>query len=152
VLTRTQNENWNVCFIILLMDRRKGKYLYGDCWVMAWTTDWAPGERSQSALGAQVKAIHVCDQKGWSLDAPLRPHLRADCHCGKVSGWRSLLCGVLPVSLGLWMQVSTFTFQIPSYLFWSLCCYTPVLPFHCINLSDCNSTSHEKWVESAICG
>ena len=24
-----------------------------------------------SALGAQVKAIHLCDQKGWSLTAPL---------------------------------------------------------------------------------
>ena len=26
---------------------------------------------TQSALGAQVKAIHVCDLKGWSLAAPL---------------------------------------------------------------------------------
>ena len=45
--------------------------LYGNCWVMAWTTDWSPGERTGSALGAQVKAIQLCDQKEWSLAAPL---------------------------------------------------------------------------------
>ena len=38
--------------------------LHGNCWVTAWTTDWAPGERTQSALGAQVKAIHLCDRSG----------------------------------------------------------------------------------------
>jgi len=54
---------------------------YGNCWVMAWTTDWAPGKKSGSTLGVQVKAIHLCDRNGWSLAAPLRPHLRADCHC-----------------------------------------------------------------------
>ena len=52
--------------------------MYGNCWVPAWTTDWAAGERTRSALGAQVKAIQLCDQEGWSLAAPLRPHLRAD--------------------------------------------------------------------------
>jgi len=45
--------------------------VYGNCWVTAWTTDWAHGERTQSALGAQVKAIQLCDRKGWSLAAPL---------------------------------------------------------------------------------
>ena len=45
--------------------------LYGNCWVMAWTPDWAPGERTWSALGAQVKGIHLCNQKGWSLAPPL---------------------------------------------------------------------------------
>jgi len=38
------------------------------------------GKKSQSALGAQVKAIQLYDWKGWSLAAPLRPQLRADCH------------------------------------------------------------------------
>jgi len=28
----------------------------------------------------------------------LRPHLRADCHWGRVSGWRSLPCGFVPAS------------------------------------------------------
>lgn len=30
-----------------------------------------PEERTWLALGAQVKATHLCDQKGWSLAAPL---------------------------------------------------------------------------------
>ena len=45
--------------------------VYGNCWVTAWTTDWSPGERTWSALGAQVKAIQLYDWKGWSLAAPL---------------------------------------------------------------------------------
>ena len=45
-----------------------------------------------SALGAQVKAVQLCDRKGWSLAAPLLdPHLRADCHRGRISFWRALL-------------------------------------------------------------
>jgi len=31
--------------------------LDGNHWVMAWTTNWAPGKRAQLALGAQVKAM-----------------------------------------------------------------------------------------------
>ena len=27
---------------------------------------------------------------------PLIPHLQADCYCGRISFWRSLLCGVFP--------------------------------------------------------
>ena len=71
-------------------------HLYGSCWVTAWTADWAPGERTRSALRAQVKAVLLCNQKGWSLAAPLLGHLRADCHCGRISSWRSLLCEALP--------------------------------------------------------
>jgi len=53
--------------------------VYGNCCVMAWTTDWAPGASTGSALGAQVKAIQLCDQE-WSLALPLvDSHLRADC-------------------------------------------------------------------------
>jgi len=35
-------------------------------------------EETWSALGAQVEAIHPCDQKPGSSSP--RPHLRADCH------------------------------------------------------------------------
>jgi len=84
--------------------------IYGSCWVMAWTTDWAPGERTRSALGAQVEAIQLCDQKGWSLSAPLRYHLRADCFWGKISGWWSLLCGAFPMSLNLQVEGEHFSF------------------------------------------
>ena len=45
--------------------------LYGNCWVTAWTSDWSPEAITESALGAQVKAIQLCDPKGWSLPAPL---------------------------------------------------------------------------------
>ena len=37
---------------------------------MAWTSDWAPGEKTQSALRAQVKAIQLCNRKGSNLAAP----------------------------------------------------------------------------------
>ena len=68
---------------------------YGNCWVTVWTTDWTPGERTLSALGAQVKAIHLCDQKGVEPGSTSpRPHLMADCHWGRISFWVSLLFGV----------------------------------------------------------
>ncbi|XP_031463340.1 polypeptide N-acetylgalactosaminyltransferase-like 6 [Phasianus colchicus] len=35
---------------------------------------------------------------------PPKPHLRTECHWGRVSFWRSLLCGVFPVNLGLQVQ------------------------------------------------
>lgn len=43
-------------------------HMYGNCKIMAWTTDWIPGEKTRSALRAQVKADST----------PLRPYLRAD--------------------------------------------------------------------------
>ena len=44
----------------------------------------------------------------------LRPYLRADCHWGRISGWRSIPCGVSIVSLDLQRQVSTFSFVTSS--------------------------------------
>lgn len=38
--------------------------MYSNCWVVAWATDRAPGERTQSHLQAQVKAIRLSDWKG----------------------------------------------------------------------------------------
>ena len=68
------------------------------------------GERTLLALGAQVKAIHLCDQKKSSL----RPHLRVDCHWGRIPGWRFLPWGVSPVSIVLWRQVSTLSLKLHS--------------------------------------
>ena len=48
-----------------------GCLLYGNCWIMAWTSDWSPEASTESATGPQVKAIHLCDRKGWSLAPPL---------------------------------------------------------------------------------
>jgi len=55
--------------------------MYGNCWVVAWTTDRAPGERTQSHLQAQVKAIRLSDWKGWSLamGSPVRGAGAAPC-------------------------------------------------------------------------
>jgi len=46
-------------FIVSHFKKKINKYiLYGNCWVMAWTTGWSPEARTESAVGAQVKAIH----------------------------------------------------------------------------------------------
>ena len=60
---------------------------------MAQSTDGAPGERTRSALGAQVKAIQLCDRKGWSLAAPLLDLIEglAACGGGSLSGDPSLV-------------------------------------------------------------
>jgi len=34
-------------------------------------TEHLGAQRTRSALGAKVKAIHLCNWKGWSLAAPL---------------------------------------------------------------------------------
>ena len=86
--------------------------VYGNCWVTAWTTDWAPGKRTGSALGAQVKAIQLCD---WNVT------LRPDCHWRKISGWRPLPGGAFPCE----HSFPVCPFAIP-------------LLYHCTNLSDCN--------------
>jgi len=114
---------------------------YGNCWVTVWTTDWTPGERTLSALGAQVKAIHLCDQKEVETGSVfLRPHLRADCHPGRISGWRSFTWSFFcePRSLEMGEHLY-FPFEISFCLSYSLCCCTPVLTFYCINLSNCNT-------------
>ena len=45
--------------------------VYGNCWIMAWTSDSSPEASTKSAVGAQVKAIHLCDQKGWNMAAAI---------------------------------------------------------------------------------
>ena len=35
--------------------------VYGNCWIMAWTSDWPPEVSTESAAGAHVKAIRLCD-------------------------------------------------------------------------------------------
>ena len=118
---------------------KKALYLYGNCWATAWTTDWAPEERARSALGAQVKAI------------------------GRSGAWlhqsSSSFKGWLLLGKDLWLEIpplwslsykprssetGEYLFLILFWLCWSLCCYTPVLPFCCIHLSDCNC-SIWKW-------
>lgn len=68
--------------------RERWRTLHGNYWVTVWTNDWAPGEGTQAALGAQLKAIHPCD---WKVPPLHEPRLRAGCHRGRFSTWRSLL-------------------------------------------------------------
>ena len=89
---------------------------YGNFWVTAWTTDWAPGERTRSALRAQMKAIHLCNWNGWRLAAPLRPHLRADCHWEWFSFWRLLLGEVFPCEPGIFWYGWVIFFLYSSFL------------------------------------
>jgi len=103
-------------------------------------TDWSPGERTGSALGAQVKAIQMCEHKGWSLVAPLLdPHLRANCQEGRLSFWRSLLCGVFP----LWAWIFRYGQAFLSSL--------SLLPFYHANLSNCNTSSLKDCYSSSVC-
>lgn len=44
--------------------------LQQNCQVTAWTDGWAPGE-VWLTQGAEVQAMHMSDQKGWTLDPPL---------------------------------------------------------------------------------
>jgi len=92
-----------------------------------WITNWEPGKRTQSALGAQVKAIHLCNPKTWSLAAPL-PDL--------IKSW-------LPPEKDLWLEIpplrawifgdgwaDPFPFHITSFY-----CVSP----YCITFPSCSS-------------
>lgn len=64
--------------------------------VMAWATDGAPGERSQSALWIVFTCASLRNQKWWSLGCTsLGPHLRADCHWGRICENPSLVESLL---------------------------------------------------------
>ena len=93
--------------------------------------DWAPGERTHSTLGPQVKAIHLCDWKGVEPGCTsLRPHLRADCHWGRVSSWSSLFGEAFPCKPGIfWYGWAIF---FPSYIV-PLCCANPFIAHLCCN-------------------
>ena len=111
--------------------------LHGNCWVTAWTTDWSSVERTGSALGTLGKAIHLCDWKEW------RPHLRANYHCGRISFWRFLLCGVFPCEpTSLDMDEHSF----PVCLF----CHSTTLIFPTETHVNCNLEilSHILWLIS----
>ena len=116
--------------------------VYGNCWVRAWSSDGASGERTRSALRAQVKAVQLCDRKGYSLAAPLLDLIEGLIPIGEGSlvGDPSLeeffFCKHCFLETG---EDLYFSFEIPSYLFWSLWFYMPVSPFQHINLSDCDS-------------
>jgi len=94
-------------------------HLYGNCWIMAWTSDWSAEVSTESAMGAQVKAIQLCDCKGWSLAAPLLDLIEGLTATGeRVSSWRSLLGEAFPCKSGIfWYRWTVFfpSFTAPFY-------------------------------------
>ena len=104
--------------------------LYGNCRVTAWATDWSPGERTSSALGAQVKAIQQCDWKGWSLAAPpLDPIL------GLTATGKDLWLEIPP----LWSFLCEPRCSEHSFPVCLLSLFTPVSLFPHTNLSNCST-------------
>ena len=66
-------------------------HLYGNCWIMAWISDWPPEVSAESAAGAQVNTISPEWPEGMEPGStPPRPHLRADSQGGRISIWRLL--------------------------------------------------------------
>jgi len=63
---------------------------------------------------------------------PLTPHLGADCLCGKISCWRSLLCERAAFFYFLFIIYLLFIFFCDVFpLHWSVCSYTFVTFSHC---------------------
>jgi len=65
----------------------------------------------------------------------LRPHLRADCHWGRVSGWISLPCGIFPCGPRS-SEMGEHSFSVCLF-----CFFTLVSPFHRSNFYNSNSSS-----------
>ena len=76
-------------------------YMYGNCWVSA--TDWSPEQALSQPWEHRWRRFSCVTQGVEPGCTSPRPHLRADCHWGRVSCWRSLLCGVFPANLDLWI-------------------------------------------------
>jgi len=58
-----------------------------------WLSTWGKDLVSSGSTGEGSSAVWLEGVEPGCTS--LRPHLRADCCCGRISGWRSLLCGVL---------------------------------------------------------
>ena len=90
---------------------------------MVWTSDWAPGGKAGPtlALGAQVHAMYLSEQKGRSQNPHLpRPHLRVG------SGGKGISLGNPCVTWGL-LKVSRFflfvSVLLPAAFGWVLTWY-----------------------------
>ena len=105
------------------------------------------GKRTQSALGAQVKAIQLWDQKGLSLTAPLLDLIEGLTALGK-----GLFLEIPPSwSFLLWAlmfrlrRAVLFPFLItPFYCVIPFVITPRVSPFHCLDLSDCYKSIHQS--------
>ena len=74
--------------------------LYGNWWVTAWTTDSAPGEKDVVSPGNTGEGNSPVQPEGVEPGSTShRPHLRGECQCRRIFGWRFLSWGVFFVSL-----------------------------------------------------
>ena len=80
--------------------KEHGGNMYGNYWITAWTSDWPPEASTESAVGTQLKAIHLCDWKGWSLAPPLLDSIWGLSGTGEGSLWRLLFFEFSLVSPG----------------------------------------------------
>ena len=75
-------------------------------WLSTWGKDpVSPGSTSEGNAAVGQEGVEP------GCTSP-RPHLRAECHWGRISDWRFLLCGVFPGRWGLQRWVSTFTVSL----------------------------------------
>ena len=85
-----------LCFALLLIYQ-----LYGNSWIMAWTSDWPPEASADSAAGAQVNAISPKWPEGVEPGSTSpRSRLRADCHGERIFFWQLPPLQFSAVSLG----------------------------------------------------
>ena len=103
---------------------------------MAWTSDWLPEVSTESAVGAQVKAIQMCDLMGCSQATPLLDPIYGltDTEEGSLSGDCSLWSFCEPTMLV--SIYSIFPFILP-FIYGYL--------FQCVNLSKPNLSVY-VWV------
>ena len=60
-------------------------WLYGNCWITAWNSDWPPEASAESAVGAQVNAI----SPEWLGSTAPRPPFKGWLPRGRIFIWRS---------------------------------------------------------------
>lgn len=70
----------------------------------------------------------------------LKPLLRADCHWWRISGWRSIPCGVFP-GKSRSSEMGEHSFPLCPF-----CHFTLVSPFYRTDLSNCNRLEGTKWL------
>jgi len=102
---------------------------------LGWSSDWAPGGRQGQARAAQVDAMQLSGQKGWSQDPPLPSlHLRAGSGGEGFFCWRSLPAwGLLKVS----KQLFFLHFCICICCIWALSSFPAAKGFVTLLLLQC---------------
>jgi len=110
-------------------------------WLSTWGKDLvSPGSTGEGNSAVRPEGV----EPGCTS---LRPHLRADCHWGRISGWRCLPCGVFQWA---WIIRDGWVFFL-SYHATLFVIKPPVSPFHHADLSDCytveRGSPYSHWIQ-----